>query len=334
MKLLFHSVSGPGSLPPLCVGPGAPRRSLCRGPALSRPLRRSPPLSRCALCVGAPALSVSGRRSLCQGPALFGSLCRAWRSLCRGPALSISALCVGLWPGVSASGPGTLYVGPTLSVSGPGDLCVGPTLSVSGPPALSSLCRARRSRSAALSVSGQRSMCRGPGALCVGLRHSRGALCVGLRHSRGALCVRRQHSLCRVRCLCRVCVSAPLALSVSGHALCVGARRYPLSACPRKVPQVPEEAQELGRVRPEAVTNLDADRQRAGIAGLGRVPGRSAAATALPGATFARGCVLHWRVNPCHARQPHRAVGRRQAREEGRSSPGILMCRKQNGGHQ
>ena len=186
-----------------CVGPRRSPDALCVR------LRRS-----LALCVGVPALSVSGpgglcvgvpalsvsvfRRSLCQGPAVSvsgsrrslcrssGALCvRARRSLCRGPG----ALCVGL-PALSVSGPGGLCVGvPALSVSVfRRSLCQGPAVSVSG--SRRSLCRSsgglcvgsRRSGPGALSlsVSGSVSAWRRPAALCVGLCR---ALCVGPRRS-------------------------------------------------------------------------------------------------------------------------------------------------------
>ena len=94
----------------LCIGP---RHSFCRAPTFCVAARRSqcqtPVLSALsvsgpgALCVGAPALSVSGsgafrvapRRSLCRILALSlsgsGALCVGLqRSLCRAPALCLS----------------------------------------------------------------------------------------------------------------------------------------------------------------------------------------------------------------------------------------------------
>ena len=86
-----RSVSSTAALPPLSVSPGAlcvgtlsvsgPRRSLCRGPALT--VSGSPS----ALCVG--ALSVSGLGVLFVGPRR--SLCVSARRSASGP----SALCVG-----------------------------------------------------------------------------------------------------------------------------------------------------------------------------------------------------------------------------------------------
>ena len=206
MKLLFHSESGPGALPPLSVsGPGAlcvgfrhslalcvrPRRSLCRASGLCR-LRRS-------LAVGGPALSVSG-------PAL-----------CRGHALCVSE------PG--------LCVGPlALSVSGPGALCFGPRRSLA-------MCVARPD-ALSLSVSGpntlrfgpRRSLCRGPGPSVSGPCRGPALLWPG------ALCVGTRRSLCRVPALS---VSGPrrsLAVGPDALCLCVGARRSALSAGPSTHP--------------------------------------------------------------------------------------------------
>ena len=157
-------------------GPGAPRRSLCRAPALSVSALAnlsqsmsglgalslvSEPGSAC--CVGgtvsgpgALSLSVSGPSALCEG-------------LRRSAALSVRALCVGARRSVwglapsqrSLCRPGALL----LSVSGPDAL---PPLSASGP----ALCRAP-----AYSMSD-------PGALCVGHR----ILCVGPWPFPGHLC--------------------------------------------------------------------------------------------------------------------------------------------------
>ena len=108
--------------PPLSVsGPGAPRRSLCRGPALANALCAGP----LALCVG----PISGSNGFCVRT--VGARVGPRRSLCRGPALSGRGGVVRRSPAANCVGPS-----PALSVSRPGALCViGPWRS---------LCRAPR----------------------------------------------------------------------------------------------------------------------------------------------------------------------------------------------
>ena len=235
--VIFHEpsvsiVSGPGALPPLSVsGPGAvsvlcvgPQRSLCPAPAVSV-------LGPGALCVVlsvlGPALSVSGRSALCLG---------ARRSLCRGGALRPLSV-----SGPSVSGPAALSVrlGPQHS-----PFCVRPHRSLCRAPARRSLCRAPALAGAlvsgpALFVWGSvsrpgtllRFLCRTPAfsvGVGVGARRSspktffvrsRRSMCRSRRflYGPGALYVGAQRSVCRGP---TICVSGPGALCV-GAALCV-----------------------------------------------------------------------------------------------------------------
>ena len=111
-------------------------------------------------------------------------------------------------------------------------LCRGPTLSVWAPR---SLCRAPAlCQASALSVSGPGALCRasallsGPGAPCSG-PGSLGRGSVWGFGGSGALCVESRRSLCRASALSG---SGPNTLSVGPGALCVGARRCSLWACP------------------------------------------------------------------------------------------------------
>ena len=176
----------------------------------------------------APVLSVSGPAALSLSVSGSSALCRAPSLLCQGQSLCRARR--------------SLCRGPALSVSGPGALCVrarrSPALCVSGPDTLS------------LSVSGSVSGPRSPATVCVGPRRfsvsGPGALCVGalrslcrapaLSVSGPALCVgarRSRHCLCRGPALSRSPGSGPGALaplSVEPGTLCVGPRCFSVSA--------------------------------------------------------------------------------------------------------
>ena len=255
MNLLFHSVSGPGALPPLSVtGPGAvsvlsvgsprslcpapavsvlgpgcvgPRRSLCRGPALSVSalLCRALPLSRCpsrtpTLSFLGPALSLS-RPGRARPPA---ALCRTPASLALCPQTDVW-FAVGPCP---RSGPHATWAARASRLlmrtppthQPPAPIRVPPLA-----PSRQSLCHCPAlflSGFGDLYVAARRSLCRAPALFVSGL-------------CRPTLFIRAQHSPCRGPALsvavgigarrpspktffCQVFVSGP-------GALCVGARR-------------------------------------------------------------------------------------------------------------